>query len=320
MLKTSPQSPPKRVFVHLDAAGAYMGNGGFLTLSQIANRLANMGYTVSVFDTNDALTSAQWDWCDLGHIWFDIARWGEVIDPASDAVILTSWLANSLDHFKANPGLITRMRYWCHDELLRKAYGASREFIIYNPIPVAVTNRHWCRHYQRYGIRVNMILPLWVRDIFTPQPGDPPVESREQVLGFQMDVNGDKVTRKLWQAGISPLLCHGTQREVAAKMKQCRFFLQWNEFKDLIEPGEGWGLSAYEAAQAGCIPLVRKHPGNAGMPDAFRFDDLADAVAMINAPRGDMEVLKRMAASVVTDMTWTSHHEVMWRRFIEGEL
>lgn len=309
----------RRVYIHLDAMGAYLGNGGFLALTALAGQLRDAGYTVAVFDARDRLQPGAFAWLDIERP-PAIARLATVL--ADDAPILTSWLRGWLDTVEETPDCWSRLRYWCHDELLRTDSGAARAFVRLHLPGFAVTNLHLVQHYWQLDLAPSMELPLWVADRFYPDD-DARVPGR---IGYQPDrgLDGRLADLRDCYGHENVIACTGTQQEVADKMRTCDVFVWWNNPKNLTFDGEGFGLSLYEAMASGCAVVAREHAGNHHL---FRHgialvDDWAAALDHVGALRQDTGAAAqgrhRALGCIARDYRWNTRRAAAARRLVEG--
>lgn len=65
-------------------------------------------------------------------------------------------------------------------------------------------------------------------------------------------------------------------------MNSCTWFLSWQEPKNLVFEGEGFGLALHEALACGCKCVARRTPNLAHLEGIVAFaDTLEEAVGMI---------------------------------------
>ena len=89
-----------KVYIHVDSNSTYVGNGGFVTLSNLALRLIDMGYEVYMFDQNNQLNYKMFDWLCLDRKIPITKTWNITLD--NDSRVITSWLRTLPDKFR-NP-------------------------------------------------------------------------------------------------------------------------------------------------------------------------------------------------------------------------
>lgn len=281
-----------RIFVHLDAGSACIGNGGFLMLTQLAKELAGMGYEVYVFDLEDRLNWFQFVWLSHRTFGFDIASFDSI---GVGDVVITSWVNALLD----DSGELVRglspeqIRVWCQDELLRvgEEFDKSRAFVDKYVDTIAINNGEIKDEYRAVGIDDVIVLDNWIRSLFRP---------REQVIdggiGYQSDngvwVGFEELREQLYSTYL--IICEGTQEEVAYLMGLSDKYICFNRFKEYIHfSGEGFGLSTYEAMACGCAVVSRGHRGN---------QHLEDTIILVDSIQGVIDALNSMSRNQMLDI------------------
>lgn len=283
----------ERVFVHIDAKGTGLGNGGFVMLTQFANALAGLGYRVSVFDHQNRLSWHQFDWLGLSSTDFSISSIDDVL-ASREGLIVSSWITPLLPIFERRisepdgQDFLQRIRYWCQEELLTKWAGPARAFCR-RLGKIAINNGTLEQYYRAFGFNRVIHLWNWVRsDIFTYNGEQKVINT----VGIQPD--WDMFASRFLAQVLEPgalILCTGSQPQVAARMLLSDFFVFWNRDHLGLFTGETIGMSLYEAMACGCVPVAIEHDGNKYLKGIVPlFDSLTDAVMaikelMIDIPR-----------------------------------
>jgi hypothetical protein len=269
----------KRVYIHADPGGTYLGNGGFLCLTELSTRLEAMGYPVAFFDPTDSLTVEKWAW--TGYPAPALTPWESVChQPDENYAVITTWLYSWLNALNRQPQLFPHIRYWCSGEILRDEprYDPVRQWLREHCQTIAINNPTFDPDYRLLDLNPQYRWTNWIRDLFHANPR----ERHEDWVGYQPDDNGYDIKSRLQQAfgQENVVCCTGTQAEVAHKMRQCGAFLSWNKSWPLIAGmGESFGLSTYEAMASGCLSVARDHCGSLAGP--AWVDTIEDALLVL---------------------------------------
>lgn len=274
------------VFVHIDAAGSHLGNGGFVMMTQLANALAAMGYEVRVFDHRDRLSLKDFDWLCLPEIQFSLASLDEVLR-SKEGLIVTNWITPLLPIFErriselGGRDFLRRIRYWCQAELLTRWAGRARMFCRRYLRKIAINNGTLEHYYRELGFDQIVVLWNWVRDDVFAYHGE---EKCPNTVGIQPDwsLSSCRFLAQVFDPG-QLILCLGSQSQVAARMLLSDFFVHWNgDHGGLFITGETIGMSLYESMACGCVPVALEHDGNRYLKGTVPlFDTLSDAVTEI---------------------------------------
>jgi hypothetical protein len=272
------------IYVHVDAAGCYQGNGGQLMLTLLAQALVSMGYNVALFDAQDALNPAAFDWMAIN----DIPPFAPVADALAGERVVSSWLNKLFGSMWAHDGSQSfewaraHLRYWCQDEMLRqdRQYLTARVFILSGLVPMVISNRSNTEYYRALGFDNLDALDIWIRDEFKPAP-EKRITGR---VGIQVTPAEEQGWReRLTSAGWADVLnCTGSQVEVRDAMQSCEWFLSWQAPKPMVFDGEGFGLALHEALACGCKAVARNTPNLAHLRGTVALvDRLSGALVLL---------------------------------------
>ena len=257
-----------KVFVHIDSFSTYIGNGGFVVLTSLANELGKMGMEVYLFDPLDKLTFKRLDWLSLPETHFKIARAEEVLkDNPKNYRLITAWLRTLPNRFRNES-----LRYLESSELLREGHESERAFLLRNKVKIANLHSHLNHYYNSLGFKDVINLDVWIRN---------DVKYRgfklQNSVGIQLERRIDKVARALSKVGIklhswdnyaifkkrSLIICNGKYKRVIEKMNLADFFIH-NPYPSphiKLFKGETFGLPLFEAMACGCVCIARRHEG-----------------------------------------------------------
>lgn len=252
-----------KVFVHIDAYGTYIGNGGFLLLTDLANRLANMGYDVNVFDAQNRLKGTHFAWLSMKEVKFGIVKARQVKNEDAPFRVVSAWL-------KALPiSLRKNLRYLESSELIRQGKQKERQYLIDNKVKIANLHPYLAPFYEKLGIHDMINFPIWVDDRAKEDSWKTP-----NSIGIQLEQKHSFF--KLWKRyDTSPylplyqqfedtiILCNGSYTNVLRKMKQADFYVHFPEPSPHIQlfKGETLGRPLFEAMACDCVSIARKHEG-----------------------------------------------------------
>lgn len=272
---------PGPAFVHVDAGGTHVGNGGLVMLTQFANALADLGYRVSVFDHRDRLAPEHFEWLTLP-VRFSFASVRDVLDSRAGPIV-TNWITPLLPLFEARMAapdgkdFVRRIRYWCQEELLTRWAGPAREFCRRYLRTIAINNGTLEMFYRAFGFRRLVTLWNWVRSDYFRYEGEAKIPN---TVGIQPDWN--LTSCRFLSQRIDPshiVFCVGTQAQVAERMRTADLFVFWNGDHRGLFTGETIGMSLYEAMACGCVPVAIAHDGNRFLSGVVPLHEtLADAV------------------------------------------
>jgi hypothetical protein len=271
-----------RIFVHLDAYGARLGNGGFKTLTQLADELARLGYETYVFDQRDRLKKNHFAWLS----WLEPGRFGlasvQSIRPGD--VVVSSWISALLERGRLVAGIRPeQIRYWDKGELFHVYLKGVKEFVFQHCPKIAINNGELEPYHRRLGYEGDILhLDNWLRpDLFRTAGRFWERHKQSGTIGYQMDRRRKGPYQYLVQrfGQNRVILCHGDQRTVAGKMQQADLFLAFDRLVDMgLFQGQTFGLSLFEAMACGCACVARRHAGVAFLESEIPLvDDLEEA-------------------------------------------
>ena len=261
-----------KVFIHISDDSLYLGNGGLRSNTHLANACADMGYDTYVFGQRDRLAWDKFDWLSWSGLRFKIAK--RHFLSKQKGIIVTSWL-NRLMPLRWD---VERVRYLERDEVARKKYEGTANFIQSHFDTIGITNRELIKYYTRFGFREMIPIENWFRrDLFYYSP--------EKKIGGTIGYQGarkDEYKRLKYRSDV--IVCEGNQARVAGRMRRCEFFVYANPPKSSVTlyRGEGFGNALYEAMACGCIVLAVKHDGTAYLEGTIPLvRDVPEAVTLI---------------------------------------
>lgn len=257
-----------KIFIHINASSTYIGNGGFVVLTNLANELALIGYDVSVFDQQDRLNLKMFEWLSLPECNFAIVNVDEIIHSnPNDYRLITTWLKR-LPMKLRNDSL----RYLETSELLRVGHDEERGYLLKNTVKIANPHRALKSYYHNMGFKNIIDFDVWIRN---DACNDRPKISGS--VGIQLERNQGKIARILSRLGIARynfkrynhfknhdlIFCNGTYAKVLENMKKADFFIHNPQPSPHITmfQGEAFGLPLFEAMACGCVCIAKEHRG-----------------------------------------------------------
>jgi hypothetical protein len=307
------------VFVHMDASGVSVGNGGFVMLSQLAQELGKMGYNVGVFDQRNRLEPEMTRWLSIEKEEFSIVDVESMT--SGTAPVISGWLAPIVSEIISYIG-VDRLRYWCNDEILRESQYNSRAIVLQLMDKIAINNKYLESIYRNdLGYRGEIVfLDNWVRSDHFHR--DETVERREGSIGYQHDWNHEVVLPYLGDSE-NIVWCTGYQKTVAEKMRQSDFFVFWNRHKDCYSvplEGETFGLSLFEAMACGCLCLSRGHGGNRFLDGTVHLADdpkeIPSVLSSVKPGRSKERIRARQWGLIEDRYRWDERRKNAVRRLL----
>jgi len=306
-----------RVYIHIDSNSTYVGNGGFVVLSNLALKLIDMGYEVYMFDQNNRLKPKMFNWLCLDRSIPIIKTWDIIL--GDDCRVVTSWLRTLPNKFR-NPRFL---RFLESSELIRDGHEAEREFIIKNDVKLANLHRNLNDLYYRLGIKNMVNLEVWLRDDVKFNGG----AKIENSVGVQLEKK--RVFRLFsvfdWSryerfTKENIIVCNGDYRQVIDRMNMADFFIHNPKPSPYISyfSGETFGLPLFEAMACGCVCIARRHRGIDFLDDIIILvDDMVEAERWLNRLKEDRELKEEIRERSVRFIEENYRFDDYRRRVIE---
>ncbi|UCG55285.1 MAG: glycosyltransferase [Dehalococcoidia bacterium] len=330
----------KKVFVHIDAAGTYLGNGGFNMLVSLAQEIANLGYNTYVFNPQDSFRWEDFDWLCWDNFKFEIASVDYVFRQRKDeCVVVTSWLQGLLfssfgrkltqntilNKFGINNGITPHnIRYWDQSELLRSGSKVDKvkRFCLRNCSKIAINNKTLEKYYRSLGFSNTIFLENWIRSDLFYFDNNKVVNS----IGHQSDRGNYNIFNHLIShyGKDSVCLCEGNQLEVSKMMRKSDLYVFFNYSSPAISlfQGEVCGLSLFEAMACGCVCVAIKHEGNKFLHDKILLiQDMHEIVpsieSLINSPSKKDELRNKSVEYIETEFRFNKARKESLYQFID---
>ena len=251
-----------KVFIHIDSKSTYIGNGGFLVLTNLANELGKLGYETYLFDPKDKITHKKLEWLSLPEKHFRITKSKKILqNRPKDYRLITAWLRTLPEKYRNES-----LRYLESSELLREGHEPERNFLLKNNIKIANLHKNLTHIYNSLGIRNMINIEVWIRN-------DVKYYGQEKIknsVGIQLEKQRflKIFTRYDWSRyslfkNKNIIICNGTYQEVIYKMNKADLFIHNPKPSPHIGifKGETFGLPLFEAMACGCVCIARKHEG-----------------------------------------------------------
>jgi len=279
-----------KIYIHIDSKSTYIGNGGLITLTNLAAKLIEMGYETYLFDQNNTLTHEKIRWVDLDNM-PPITKTNQIRLDSSSRII-TCWL-RTLPYRLRNP---RNLRFLESSELLRKGHEAEREWLIKNKVKIANLHRHLKSLYKLLGVTDIIDLDVWIRED-VKQYGN--IARLENSVGIQLEKKTVLKFFKIYDwsryelfRNENLIICNGTYRQVISKMNMADFFIHNPRPSPHIPyfRGETFGLPLFEAMACGCVCIARKHEGIKFLDGIIPLvEDMQEAKEILNQLKNDKE-------------------------------
>lgn len=270
----------KNIYLDVHLEGIVFGNGGYVALAALYEKLVELGYTVFFFDpfcqidTPTKLIEVRPESEYLSYENLLIVGMPFVRRDNAAKIIISLWMTNELYEEIAANHWQDCFVFWDHGQLLRKGYEDKIEQVLAlldkNGMPLLISNRYLEPVYKDHlKVRQISYFDCFVRDkLFYYDES----EKRSGIVGYQPETRPDQMCLNETTLQVTDFLkkhidenrllfCTGTHRDVAEKMRQCDIFF-WhnlkNENQDLFV-GESTGLSHIEALACGCVVIAKEN-------------------------------------------------------------
>jgi len=303
-----------KIFIHIDHFSTYVGNGGFIVLTNLANELGKMGYDVYLFDPRDKLNYKMLDWLSLPEVNFKITKTKDVLTSnPNDYRLITAWLRTLPYQFRNE-----NLRYLESSELIRKARMAEIGYLLKYNIKVANLHSHLNHYYINIGLKNIIALDVWIRSDVKFRGERFKINN---CIGIQLEARRDKIARLLSKVGIKLykwdrytrfrrmpiIICNGKYREVIDKMNRSDFFIHNPQPSPHITifKGETFGLPLFEAMACGCICIARKHEGikflEGKIPLVKNMDEALEMLNYLMSNKEEKEEIRTRSISFIEE-------------------
>lgn len=270
----------KNIYLDVRLKGIVFGNGGYVALAALYEKLAELGYTVYFFDlfsqidTPTGLIDIRPESSYLSCENLMIVGTPFVRRDNAPKIIISLWMTD--DFYKeivANHWQDCFV-FWEHGQLLRKGYEDKIKPVLAlldkSGMPLLISNRYLEPVYKDHlNVRQISYFDCFVRDkLFYYDES----EKKPGMVGYQPEARPDQARLNESTLQVTDFLkkhveenmllfCTGSHRNVAEKMRQCDIFF-WhnlkNENQDLFV-GESTGLSHIEALACGCVVIAKEN-------------------------------------------------------------
>lgn len=276
----------KNIYLGVSLKGIVFGNGGYISLTTLYEKLVELGHTVYFFDSSckidkpTRLIDVRPESSYLSNENLMIVGTPFVRRDNTPKIIIYLWMTNNLYKKIVANGWQDCFVFQDHGQLLREKYKDARKKVLTllnkNGMPLLISNRHLEPIYKKC-LNVHQILCLdcFVRDKLFYYD-----ESRKKsgIIGYQPEaiyqVQPSPNEMRLYETTLQVtdflkkhidenklLFCTGTHRDVAKKMRQCDIFFWYNlkNENQVLFTGESTGLTHLEALSCGCVVIAKEN-------------------------------------------------------------